>query len=146
MLFRRVIKYQEMAQAAKSDDEPAAHLTSVLPQRLKLSSFDAANLQRFAKEWAAEQVPLRMQVRTTIDQHHAAWAERGLNNIPNPAPTVALRALQDQRNAVTLRYRDMWQNTMRPAEFSRVQTDIRKMFDTTGSSPSLQSHTGGGAK
>ena len=145
ILFRTINRHRDMAQAAKSPDEPAAHPTTVLSQRLKLADFDAANLQRLSKEWAAELVPLQTRRKLAVEQLHQAKAETAFNGTSNPSPSAVLNSVQEQMNAVTLHYRDLWENTMPLAEFNRVQDELRKTYGTTGDSVgNSQTHQGEG--
>lgn len=128
VLFRRAVTYQRMAQAATSPDKPEAQLNKVLPNRLQLSGPDAASLQRIASAWSAEMMPVRAQIVATVKEFRKSLPNGSAGAGVDATPPAALGELQQNQDAITLRYRDLLRNAMRTEDFSRVHGQVRTLF------------------
>ncbi len=101
---------------------------------LGLNAFDRASLLRLAQAYQAEIDPIHQQVVKRIHDFHARFPNGRIPAGVDHSPPPELGDLQKQEDAVTLRYRYLLQNSMRPGDF---QTTDRKVLSSLGGASQL---------
>jgi hypothetical protein len=128
ILFRQVDTYKQMSDDAKSAHQDKEYLRKVIPELIEMHDSDAPNLERLSVACAMELRAIQAEVAQAIERFHA---QRLVPGYKDTGPPPELAALQAKNDAVVLRYRDTWRNTMDEDEFLRVQLEIRKRFGKT---------------
>jgi hypothetical protein len=113
ILFRRENAYLKIAQAASSPDDPRYAQKKVIPSLFQLDSVDTANLEQIAAQWEQEVKPVRAQLNAAISSFHETFPNGQLNPDVDHRPPASLLALRAEIDAITLRYRDRFRNSLR---------------------------------
>jgi hypothetical protein len=129
ILFRRTLLYKKLADEADAAHTPKPQLRNILPNRFDLDKADSASLERLSLAYQVEIDPIHAQVVAAIAKFHARFssgiAQKGADDT-SPPPELA--QLQQEEDAVTLRYRDLLHNSMREEDFQKVQAKVRDAF------------------
>lgn len=134
-LFIQDAVYRKLADDADLASSPKPFLRRVLATKFGLSGQDSASLDRLSLAYQAEVAPIRAQILGSIQKFHSKFPNSQIPRGADISPPPELQGLQQQLEAVTLRYRDMLRNSMQEQEFQRVQASVRDSFGN----PSAQS-------
>ena len=125
-LFVRAVAYKKLSDEAEAAHTPKPQLRRILPARFGLSNADGANLERLALAYQNEIAPIHQQMTLVIVQFRTSLAS-GLPGT-NTSPPAEITKLQQQEDAVTLRYRDLFRNSMNELDFQRAHAKILENF------------------
>jgi hypothetical protein len=125
-LFVRAATYKKLADDADAAHTPKPQLRRVLPTRFGLSDADAASLERLAPAYQNEIAPIHQQIAVGIDKFRARLASGIAGTNTSPPPEI--KQLQQQEDAVTLRYRDLLRTSMREEDFQKAHAKIVENF------------------
>lgn len=128
MLFQQSALYKNLADQADAAQTPKPQLRRLLATRFDLSDFDNANLERLALAYHGEIEPVHQQVLTVIRQFHAKFPSGVVGKGIDASPPPELAGLQQQGDAVTLRYRDLLRSSMREEDFQKLHAKVRATF------------------
>ena len=125
-LFLRAAAYKKLADQADAAHTPKPQLRRILPARFGLSSADAASLERLALAYQNEIAPIHQQMALVITQ----FRNRLASSLPgtDTGPPAEITELQQQEDAVTLRYRDLLRNSMSESDFQKAHAKILENF------------------
>jgi hypothetical protein len=127
-LFRQAILYKKLADDADKSPKPKPELRRILATRYGFSDPDNATLQRLALAYQAEIAPIHQQVVAVIGKARARFPSGTIPHGADTSPPPELRDLQNQEDAVTLRYRDLLRTSMREEDFQKVHAKIIASF------------------
>jgi hypothetical protein len=125
-LFVRAALYKKLSDEADAAHSPKPQLRRILPARFGLSDADGASLERLALAYQNEIAPIHQQIAAAISQFRARLASGIPGTDTTPPPELA--QLQQQADAVTLRYRDLLHNSMREEAFQKADAKILENF------------------
>ncbi len=129
-LFRRVILYKNLADQTEAAHSPKPHLRRILPERFALSDADSASLERLALAYQGEIGPIHQQAETVIKTFHARFPLGIIPHGVDHSPPPELKEIQQQEDAVALRYRDLLRNSMIEEDFQKLHTKVLQSFAT----------------
>jgi hypothetical protein len=130
MLFRQAALYKNLADQADKTSTPKPHLRRILAARYGLSDADSATLQKLALAYQAEIAPIHQQVQAVIKKDQIRFPSGTIPRGADTTPPSELRDLQNQEDAVTLRYRDLLRTSMREEDYQKVHAKIVAKFNT----------------
>jgi len=127
-LFRRAVLYKKLADEADASHTPKPQLRRILATRYGLNDSDSATLLRLALAYQAEIAPIHQQITDAVRTFQARFPSGIIPRGADSSPPPELRKLQDQEDAVTLRYRDLLRTSMREEDFQKANAKIRENF------------------
>jgi hypothetical protein len=130
-LFRQVLLYKKLADEADKSPTPKPYLRHILADRLGLSDDNNTSLDRLAVAYQGEIDPIHKQVLATIASFHARFPLGVVPHGADTSPPPELATLQQQEDAVTLRYRDLLRNSMSEDDFQKFHTKVLASFGNT---------------
>jgi hypothetical protein len=127
-LFRRDLLVHRLADEADAAHDPKPYLRKVLAYRFNLSENDNASLDRLSIAYQREIDPIHAQTLVIIGQFHARFPSGVIPRGADASPPPELAQLQQQEDAVALRYRDLLRTSMHEEEFQQFHAKVRKTF------------------
>ena len=127
-LFQRDLICNKLADEADAAHDPKPYLRKVLMHRFDLSEADSASLDRLSIAYQHEIDPIHEKALAIISQFHARFPLGIIPRGADASPPPELVQLQQQEDAVALRYRDLLRNSMREEDFQKLQAKVRKTF------------------
>ncbi len=127
-LFRQALAYKKLADDAEASPDSKLHFNQLLATRYRLNEDDNASLQRLAIAYQGEIDPIHKQVLEVIKKFHARIPDRVIQPGTDMSPPPELASLQQQEDAVTLRYRDLLRNSMREEVYQTFHARLLKDF------------------
>jgi hypothetical protein len=127
-LFRQNLLYQRLADEAEASHNPKPYLKRLQPDRFQLSEDDYASLCRLSIAYQKEIDPVHRQVLQAISKFQARFPSGVVEPGADVEPPAELIALQQQEDAITLRYRDLLRNSMREEAFQRFKACLWSTF------------------
>lgn len=127
-LFRRDLLLNQLADDADNAHDPKPFLRKVLANRFDLSGADNATLDRLSIAYQREIDPIHAQVLVIIGQFRARFPFGVIPKGADASPPPELAQLQQQEDAVALRYRDLLRTSMREEGFQKLHAKVRQDF------------------
>ena len=125
-LFRMIISFKRKAESQTISGEKAIGLTNYFKNRANLNDEENRILQSVALEYIQELAPIDAQARTIITQTRQTFPN---SVVPREQPPPAeLVNLQEQRNALALRYRDQLQYALGADGFAKFDEFVQRDF------------------
>jgi hypothetical protein len=130
-LFRRDHLVHRLADEADAAHDPQPFLRKALASRFNLNETDSATLDRLSIAYQREIDPIHAQVLVIIGQFRARFPSGLIPKGADASPPPELAQLQQQEDAVALRYRDLLRTSMHEEEFQTLHTKVLKTFGGT---------------
>jgi hypothetical protein len=127
-LFRQATLYQNLADKAEASHNPKPYFRHILATRFALSDDDSASLNRLSISYAKEIDPIQKQVVEIIKRFHARFPSGIIGPGMDADAPPELAVLQEQEDAVTVRYRDLLRNSMREDAFQKFHAKVLEKF------------------
>jgi hypothetical protein len=134
ILFRRAILYKKLSDQAEALHSPKPELRRILINRFGLSDDDGASLERLSVAYQGEINPIHLQMVAAITKFRARFPGGLVAPGMDKSPPPELTQLQQQEDAVALRYRDLLRNSMHEEDFQKLQTKVRETFGKSSGS------------
>lgn len=129
ILFRRDCDYVRLADQAEAAGKSKPHLRYVLSVRFRLETEDSANLDRLSMAYKSEADVIQARIKRETRAFGARFLNRCLDNIVDHSPPPELALLQQQADALVLRYRDLLRNNMADADFQNLDKQVLATFN-----------------
>jgi hypothetical protein len=128
VLFRQAVLYKKLADEADKSPKPKPELRRILAARYGFDDAGSASLNRLAVAYQAEIAPIHQQVTAAIRKFQARFPSGTIPLGADTSPPPELGDLQNQEDAITLRYRDLLRTSMREEDYQKVHTKIVAKF------------------
>ena len=124
-----------MAREADEAGTPKPHLRRNLQTRFQLSDDDNASLLRYAQAWSLAATPLIQQQDQLRQQFRDTYPGGAIPRGVRLSLPAGLQIVHSETRALTLHYRDLLRNAMRPTAYDDLESQIQKSFGVEVSQP-----------
>lgn len=126
-LFRYVGKVKKEAEELEGRGKDATSYRTHFKRAANLSEYHARALDNIATQYLSEVQVVDARARQVIESYRAQYPGGKVPKGETPAPPPSeLKQLREQRDAITLRYRDSLHSTFGEDEFTRFNTKFVK--------------------
>jgi len=126
-LFRYVGKVKKEAEELEGRGKDATSYRTHFIRAANLSEYHARALDNIATQYLSEVQVVDARARQVIESYRAQYPGGKVPKGETPAPPPSeLKQLREQRDAITLRYRDSLHSTFGEDEFTRFNTKFVK--------------------
>ena len=126
-LFRYVGKLKKEAEELEGRGKDATSYRTHFKRAANLSEYHARALDNIATQYLSEVQVVDARARQVIESYRAQYPGAKVPKGETPAPPPSeLKQLREQRDAITLRYRDSLRSTFGEAEFTNFNTKFVK--------------------
>ena len=126
-LFRYVAKMRKQAEELEGRGKDATSYRTHFKRAANLSEYHARALDNIATQYLSEVQVVDTRARQVIESYRAQYADGKVPEGETPAPPPSeLKQLREQRDAITLRYRDSLHSTFGEVEFSNFNNKFVK--------------------
>lgn len=126
-LFRYVGKLKKQADELEGRGKDAASYRTHFKRAANLSEYQARALDDLAGQYLSEVQAVDTRARQVIESYRAQYPNGKVPQGEMPAPPPSeLKELREQRDAITLRYRDGLRSTFGEDEFNNFNTKFVK--------------------
>jgi hypothetical protein len=135
-LFRYVAAIKKKAEEAESQGKDATSYRSHFRRLANLSDYHARVLDDVATQYLSEALPVDARARLLIETYRAQYPNGKVPHGQNPVPPPAeLAKLREERDAITLRYRDSLRGSFGEEEFNNFHNKFVKRHIAQGIQP-----------
>jgi len=126
-LFRYVGKLKKEADELEGKGQDATSYRTHFKRAANLSEYHARTLDNIATQYLSEVQVVDARARQVIESYRAQYPGGKVPKGETPAPPPSeLKQLREQRDAVTLRYRDSLRSTFGEDEFNNFNSEFIK--------------------
>lgn len=126
-LFRYVGKLKKQAEELEGRGKDATSYRTHFKRTANLSEFNARTLDNIATQYLSEVQVVDARARQVIESYRAQYPDGKVPKGETPAPPPSeLKQLREQRDAITLRYRDSLRSNFGEEEFSNFNNKFVK--------------------
>ena len=126
-LFRYVGKLKKEAEELEGRGKDATSYRTHFKRAANLSEYHARTLDNIATQYLSEVQVVDARARQVIESYRAQYPGGKVPKGETPAPPPSeLKQLREQRDAITLRYRDSLRSTFGEDEFTNFNTQFVK--------------------
>ncbi len=126
-LFRYVTAIRKKADEAEGHGKDATSYRTHFKRRANLGDYHARVLDEVAVQYVGEVQAVDARARALVEAYRAQYPGGKVPHGEKPAPPPAeLKQLREQRDAITLRYRDNLRNAFGDGEFDRFHNEFVK--------------------
>lgn len=126
-LFRYVGKLKKEAEELESRSKDATSYRTHFKRAANLSEYHARTLDNIATQYLSEVQVIDARARQVIESYRAQHPGGKVPKGETPAPPPSeLKQLREQRDAITLRYRDSLRSTFGEDEFNNFNGEFVK--------------------
>ena len=134
-LFRYVANLKKQAEELEGQGKDATSYRTHFKRAANLSEYHARALDNIATQYISEVQVVDTRARQVIESYRAQYPNGKVPERETPAPPPAeLKQLREQRDAITLRYRDGLRSTFGEDEFN----DFNSKFVKKRIAPNIQ--------
>ena len=106
-------------------------LSTIQAARYGMNDAESIALLSMAQSYKTELLPIRAEVTSVLAAFHATLANSATFKDADHTPPSRLTELQQQEDALTLRYRDRLRNSMREERFQAFHKALMAKFGAT---------------
>lgn len=126
-LFRYVAKLKSQAEDLEGRGKDATSYRTHFKRAANLSEYHARALDSTATQYVSEVQVVDARARLVIQSYRAQYPDGKVPQGETPAPPPSeLKQLREQRDAITLRYRDSLRSTFGEDEFNKFNSKFVK--------------------
>lgn len=126
-LFRYVGKLKKQAEELEGRGKDATSYRTHFKRAANLSEYHARTLDNIATQYLSEVQVVDTRARQVIESYRAQYPDGKVPRGETPAPPRGeLKQLREQRDAITLRYRDGLRSTFGEEEFTNFNSKFVK--------------------
>ena len=126
-LFRYVGKFKKEADELEGRGKDATSYRTHFKRSANLSEYHARALDNIATQYLSEVQVVDARARQVIESYRAQYPDGKVPKGETPAPPPSeLKQLREQRDAITLRYRDSLRSNFGEEEFSNFNNKFVK--------------------
>lgn len=126
-LFKRIEKVEKYAVEEESKGKDGKIYRQHYKNKAKLTDEQNVALSKAAKDCLAEVSKKDAEAKKIIDREHAKHPGGKLNpGEPIPTPPIELMTLQQERDAIVVRYIDVLKESFSPADFVKFQQFVEQ--------------------
>jgi hypothetical protein len=126
-LFRYVGKLKKQAEELEGRGKDATSYRTHFKRTANLSEYHARTLDNIATQYLSEVQVVDARARQVIESYRAQYPGGKVPQGEPPAPPPSeLKQLREQRDAITLRYRDSLRSNLGEEEFSNFNNKFVK--------------------
>ena len=126
-LFRYVGKFKKEADELEGRGKDATSYRAHFKRSANLSEYHARALDNIATQYLSEVQVVDARARQVIESYRAQYPDGKVPKGETPAPPPSeLKQLREQRDAITLRYRDGLRSTFGEDEFNNFNSKFVK--------------------
>lgn len=125
-LFRYAGKLKKQAEELEGRGKDATSYRTHFERAANLSEYHARTLDNIATQYLSEVQVVDARARQVIESYRAQYPGGKVPKGENPAPPSELKQLRDQRDAITLRYRDSLRSAFGEDEFNNFNSKFVK--------------------
>ena len=126
-LFRYVGKFKKQAEELEGRGKDATSYRTHFKRGANLSEYHARALDNIATQYLSEVQVVDTRARQVIESYRAQYPGGKVPKGETPAPPPSeLKQLREQRDAITLRYRDSLRSTFGEDEFTNFNSEFVK--------------------
>ena len=126
-LFRYVGKLKKQADELEGRGKDATSYRTHFKRAANLSEYNARTLDNIATQYLSEVQVVDARARQVIESYRALYPDGKVPKGETPAPPPSeLKQLREQRDAITLRYRDSLRSNFGEEEFSNFNNKFVK--------------------
>jgi hypothetical protein len=140
-LFRYVGKLKKQAEELEAHGKDATSYRTHFKRAANLSEYYARTLDDIARQYLTEVQVVDARARQLIESYRAQYPNGRVPQGQTPAPPPSeLKELREQRDAITLRYRDSLRSTFGEVEFSNFDNQFVKKRIVPNIRPAEDNH------